>query len=111
MTKFKVAFNGLIQGLKDKSILTQYIIAIIVTIIAIIIKIDYISLIFIIMMCFLVITVEYINTAIEKICDLISTEYNDKIKYIKDISAGFVLLQAILSVIVVIILLINLKGI
>ena len=111
MKKFKVALNGLLLGLKDKAILTQYIIALIVIIISLYLKLDYISLIIVIMLCFLVITFEYINTTIERICDLISKEYNDKIKYIKDLAAGFVLLQAILSVIVAIILFINMKGI
>ena len=111
MKKFRVALNGLLLGLKDKAILTQYIIALIVIIISLYLKLDYISLIIVIMLCFLVITFEYINTTIERICDLISKEYNDKIKYIKDLAAGFVLLQAILSVIVAIILFINMKGI
>ena len=111
MKKFRVALNGLLLGLKDKAILTQYIIALIVIIISLYLELDYISLIIVIMLCFLVITFEYINTTIERICDLISKEYNDKIKYIKDLAAGFVLLQAILSVIVAIILFINMKGI
>ena len=111
MKKFRVALNGLLLGLKDKAILTQYIIALIVIIISLYLKLDYISLIIVIMLCFLVITFEYINTTIERTCDLISKEYNDKIKYIKDLAAGFVLLQAILSVIVAIILFINMKGI
>ena len=111
MKKFRVALNGLLLGLKDKAILTQYIIALIVIIISLYLELDYISLIIVIMLCFLVITFEYINTSIERICDLISKEYNDKIKYIKDLAAGFVLLQAILSVIVAIILFINMKGI
>jgi len=51
--------------------------------------------------CIALVTItEIINTALEKICDLISLEINPEIKYIKDISAAAVLLASIFSVIV-----------
>lgn len=46
----------------------------------------------------LVFTAELINTAIEKACDLYSTEHNPLIGKIKDIAAGAVLISAIASV-------------
>ena len=42
---------------------------------------------------------ELINTLTEEVCNLISEEYNEKIKYIKDLSAGMVLISAIFSAI------------
>lgn len=42
---------------------------------------------------------ELINTLTEEICNLISEDYNEKIKYIKDLSAGMVLISAIFSAI------------
>lgn len=41
---------------------------------------------------------EIINTALERLCDTVTTEYNKDIKFIKDISAGAVLLSAISAV-------------
>ena len=41
---------------------------------------------------------EAINTAIEQLCDLYSTEANERIKKIKDISAGAVLIAALFAV-------------
>ena len=38
------------------------------------------------------------NTSIENLCDLYTTEYNEKIKIIKDIGAGAVTLAALSSV-------------
>lgn len=50
--------------------------------------------------CALVIFAELVNTAAEEICDLYSTEYNPKIKRIKDICAGAVLTLAFAACVV-----------
>jgi diacylglycerol kinase (ATP) len=47
----------------------------------------------------LVMVTEIINSALEKICDLITLERNPTIKYIKDISAAAVLLSCIFAVV------------
>lgn len=54
----------------------------------------------ILMSCFAVLSAEILNTAIEKICDIIQPEYDERIKFVKDISAGAVLILAISSVFV-----------
>lgn len=48
----------------------------------------------------LVIVTELLNTAIEMLVDLVSPEYNERAGKIKDVSAGAVLLSAIISVVV-----------
>jgi len=48
----------------------------------------------------LVLSLEALNTSIEKLCDLYSTEENDKIKKIKDVAAGAVLIAAFFAGIV-----------
>jgi undecaprenol kinase len=47
-----------------------------------------------------VLTMEALNTSIEHLADLISSEYHPKIKILKDIAAGAVLLASIFSVVV-----------
>ena len=42
---------------------------------------------------------ETINSAIEALCDTVSLEYKVNIKYAKDVSAGAVLVSALVSVI------------
>ena len=54
----------------------------------------------ILVVCFLVLIAETINTAIEKICDFVEPNFNKKIGLIKDISAGAVILATLLSIIV-----------
>jgi len=47
-----------------------------------------------------VLSAEVFNTAIEKMCDMIQPEFDKRIGFIKDISAGAVLLMTIASVVV-----------
>ena len=54
----------------------------------------------ILLVCFLVLIAETINTAIEKICDFVEPNFNKKIGLIKDIAAGSVILATLLSIIV-----------
>ena len=46
----------------------------------------------------LVIATEMINTAIERLCNKLTTELDSDIKIIKDVSAGFVLISSLFSV-------------
>lgn len=46
-----------------------------------------------------VVTMEMLNTAIEKVCDVIHKEIHPGIKKIKDIAAGAVLVSAVFSLI------------
>lgn len=54
----------------------------------------------IIIVCCTVLSAEIVNTALEKLCDRIEPGYNKAIGSIKDISAGAVLLLAVVSVVV-----------
>lgn len=47
-----------------------------------------------------VLSLEMLNSAIEKLCDLVYEEYHPTIKIIKDVSAGAVLWTAIVSAII-----------
>ena len=47
-----------------------------------------------------VLTLEMINTAIEKLCDVVQPDYHPQIKIIKDIAAGAVLIAALGSIII-----------
>ena len=48
----------------------------------------------------LVISLEMINSAIERYCDLVTTDYHPGIKLIKDVAAGAVLVASITSLVV-----------
>jgi diacylglycerol kinase len=48
----------------------------------------------------LVIAMEMINTALEKLCDVVQPDFHPVIKKVKDIAAGAVLLSAVCSAII-----------
>lgn len=54
----------------------------------------------IIIICATVLSLEAVNTAIEQICDVVQPSVDPRIKAVKDIAAGAVLLVSISSVIV-----------
>jgi diacylglycerol kinase (ATP) len=43
---------------------------------------------------------EIFNTCLERLCDLVSTERNPDIKFIKDLAAGAVLVASVIAVII-----------
>ena len=97
INKFYVAFVGLVSSLKDKSIQIQYVLAILACIEAWMIGCNYYEWLAVILCIGLVIVAEILNTCIEKLCDLYSTEKNEKIKYIKDLAAGGVLFASLIA--------------
>ncbi|MDO5440553.1 MAG: diacylglycerol kinase family protein [Erysipelotrichaceae bacterium] len=101
--KFKHAFDGLISALKEKAVITQVVLAIMAIIGGVIIKLDnYEWLAFII--CIVgVISLEIMNSVVEKLCDLYSTEHNEKIKIIKDMASAAVLVFAVGALVVCVI--------
>jgi len=48
----------------------------------------------------LVISLEMINSAIERFCDLVTTDFHPGIKVIKDVAAGAVLVASITSLVI-----------
>ena len=48
----------------------------------------------------MVISLEMINSAIERYCDLVTTDFHPGIKIIKDVAAGAVLIASITSLII-----------
>lgn len=63
-------------------------------------KLSPLDAILIFIVCFGVLVIEIINTAIEKICDVVQPNYDERIKIIKDISAGAVVISVLGAVVV-----------
>ncbi len=96
MKTFKHAINGIIHVFKREQNFRIHSIATILVITAgILFSIDKTEWMMIVLAISIVTALELINSAIEYLCDFISPDYHDKIKYIKDAAAGAVLIAAI----------------
>ena len=98
---FGYAFSGISEAIKTQRNLRFHIVAVLyVSLTAVITnvsKTDWIA----ILICFaLVLSSEMFNTAVEKLCDTLHPEKSEKLKFVKDVSAGAVLISAIISAIV-----------
>lgn len=95
------AFRGVFLTLKSERNFQLEIAAFLINLFLIFyLKLSNIDAILTLVVSFGVLSAEIFNTAIEKICDIIQPEYDKRIGFIKDISAGAVVLMATLSVIV-----------
>jgi diacylglycerol kinase (ATP) len=78
--------------------MVQFFIAIIMTAVGFYLKITATEWLFQILAIGLVMSVEGINTAVEKIADFIHPDFHEKIGFIKDIAAGAVFFAALTAV-------------
>ncbi len=101
----KYAGKGLFLLLRtEDAIITQAIISLIFIGLGVYFGINRWEWIVQISMMGFVLATESLNTAVEKICDFIHPDYNEKIGLIKDIAAGAVSFAALTSVVVAIFL-------
>ena len=101
----KNTINGIKYSIKTQNNLRiELVIAVIVITASIILKLSKIEFAIVIMIIFLVLFAELINTAIEETINLITEDYNEKAKIVKDISAGAVTIVSISSIIIGIII-------
>jgi diacylglycerol kinase len=88
----KCAIKGQIYGYKtEKNFRTYTFIVLFFTIINILLKVHPLAYLYLIVSGLGAFSLECINTAIEHLCNLITKEYDEKIKNIKDLAAGGVL--------------------
>ncbi len=98
---FKNAFNGIYQAMVSERNLRIHTVATAFVIIAgIILGLDTMRWIFLVLAIGLVLISELLNTSLEKLTDMVTSEYSEEARKVKDISAAAVLISAVLSVIV-----------
>ena len=102
---FFVALKNALNGItyvffKERNLKIQLVIGIIASLLGILLKISLIEWAIVITIIFMVFFSELVNTVVETVVDMITTEYNEKAKIAKDISAGGVTLVAVASVII-----------
>ena len=101
IAKFQYAFQGLRHGLgKDRSIQTQAMIGAVVIIGCIPFSLYIYEWILILSMILLVLAAEFLNSAIETLCDKLYPEYHPEAKKTKDYAAAAVLLISMIAAVI-----------
>ena len=99
LKSFKYAVLGAYKLLTtEHSIMVQFSLGILVTIAGFYFNITQTEWLFQTMAIGLVLSIEGLNTAVEKIADFIHPNFHDKIGFIKDIAAGAVFFAALVAI-------------
>jgi len=102
---FRYAFKGAFLLITtEHSVITQSLLAVILIISGFLFHITKTEWLFQVLVIGLVLSIEGLNTAIEKLCDFIHPDYHKHIGFIKDIAAGAVTFAALTAVVVVLII-------
>lgn len=104
LRSFRHAFTGLRFLMEENNARFHVFAAVIVLLAGFYLNLSAIEWTIIITQIGLVLAVETLNTAIEKLCDFVSPEYHQLIGKIKDLAAAAVLIMSIVAVIVGIII-------
>ena len=98
---FGYAFKGIDDVIKhEPNMKIHVVVAILVVIMAFILKVSNIEWIILVLLIGAVLAAETINTTIENLVDMYTKEYDEKAKIVKDTAAGTVLILAITSTII-----------
>ena len=96
---FGFSLKGIKISLLQRNFKIQLFMAFLAIVLGFVFKITSTEWCIILPCCGLVLSLEMLNTAIEHLVDLVSPDFNEKAGLIKDVSAGAVLVAAILSAI------------
>jgi diacylglycerol kinase len=101
LKSFLFALNGLRDAIRhEKNFRIQFVITLLVVGAGFFFSVSAMEWMAILICTAMVLSFEIMNSAIEKLCDFVCPSINPVIKKIKDLSAGAVLLSAIISFIV-----------
>lgn len=99
LKSFGYAFRGIGSALKEEGHLRFHLVAAVYVIaLSFFYQLSAVKWAVVLILIALIIFAELINTAIEKLCDLITGEYDLRIKFIKDVSAAAVLVLSFAAV-------------
>ena len=98
---FGYAFKGIDDVVSNEPNMKIHVsVAILVVIMAFLLKISMLEWIILVLLIGLVLAAEIINTTIENLVDMYTKDYNERAKVVKDTAAGTVLILAITSAII-----------
>lgn len=103
--KFQYAIEGLYALMsKDANVRLQCFLGLITIIAGVLLRVSDLEWLILVLFIGLVISLEIINSCIEKVCDMVHADFHPDIKFIKDGSAAAVLVISIFALIAAIII-------
>ena len=100
VNKFKNAFRGIGLALQDISIRMQCLCFVLINAICLILRVSVQDFVLVWVVSGSVIVSEMFNTCIERLCDVVQPEHDERIRYIKDLSAGAVLVSCLFAALI-----------
>src|SRR5438128_821433 len=98
---YKYALKGILEvSQKHLNFKIELMVAILVTIMGFIFKLNSSEWVSLVLIITLVFVTEAINTAIEEACNAVDVNHNEHIRVAKDVAAGAVLIAAFASIII-----------
>ncbi len=98
---FKHALNGIfLMGKSEKNVRIHFVLFLLVVCTGFFFQLSKLEWIAVLLCSAMVFCLEMVNSALEKICDKITTEKDVDIKWIKDVAAGSVLVASFFSLII-----------
>ena len=82
----------------EHSVMSQFFIAAVMTILGFVFEISVTEWMFQVLAIGLVLSIEGLNTAVEKLCDFVHPQFDARIGFIKDIAAGAVFFAALTAI-------------
>ncbi len=105
INSFHYAFRGVITLLKNEQNARIHATAtIVVGILAYLLEVSRVEAAILFMAVVLVFAMEIMNTAVEKVCNIVSVKNDKRVAYIKDGTAGAVLITSVIAVVVAILI-------
>ena len=100
LNSFRAAFHGLRLVISEQTFQIMVLIALVTIFLMIYFEVTFIEKLIIIFLIAVVLALELINTQIEKVLNILKPDYDQKVKIIKDISAGAVFLFCLGAIII-----------
>lgn len=98
---FKDAWSGLVWAVRTQpNFRIHLILSIAAILLSVFLQVSFVESTIIVFMIILGLSVEMLNTSVESMTDLITTEYRKDAKIAKDVAAGMMLLTAVGAVVI-----------
>lgn len=98
---FRCAFQGVVFVLKtERNMMLHFLAAVVTLFVAALLRVTLLELVCLTLTIAVVLICELTNTALEILCDIVCCDLEPRIRRVKDVAAGAVLVSAISAVIV-----------